>query len=162
VPRAILGALAVALGLFHLRLFWQRLSDQTVLEPWVAGKWLISALLVIGLWRLKAAGFRLFSEKRAGVIWLLALLLHVQLPVVPVSMAPAASGVEPIGLLLALPASASLGAALALALGLALAAFAASPRPGGFLGRGVNTLRLGVQLAGVLPSHLSRPPPLTR
>ncbi len=157
--QVILGAVAVALALFHLRLFWQRLSDQSVLEPWVATKWLVSGLLVFGLWRLKAAGFRLFSGKRAGVIWLLALLLHVQLPMAPVSVAPEVSGLEPIGWLLALPASVSLGTALALALGLALAACAASTGLRSFDPRGVCTRKLGAAMAGVPPSHLSRPPP---
>ena len=155
----ILGAVAVALALFHLRLLWERLSDQSVLEPLVAVKWLASALLIVALWRLKATGFRLLSGKRAGVIWLLALLLHIQLPVAPVSVVPELSGLEPIGWLLALPASVSFGAALALALGLALAAFAASARPPSVAIRAVRTRRIGAAMAGVPPSHLSRPPP---
>lgn len=155
--RALAGGAVLALALFHVRLFWQRLSDQSVLEPVVAAKWLVTALVLYGLWRLKAGGHRLLAGRRAGVFWLVALLLHVQLPV-----APAAELTESaeLGWLFALPATVSVGAAVALALGLVLALRArASARPPR-VALEISTHRLGRPVAGSLPGLLSRPPPV--
>lgn len=158
--RALLGAVAVALAIFHARLLWQRLSDQTVFEPFVAAKWLVTGVLLLALWRLKANGHQLFLGRRAGVIWLLALLLHVQLPVVPVGAAALPEGGEPVGWLFALPVGVSVGAALAVVLGLALAAAALGSSNRSPASRAVRTRRRGVTLLGSLPSLASRPPPL--
>ncbi len=155
--RALAGGAVLALALFHVRLFWQRLSDQSVLEPVVAAKWLVTALVLYGLWRLKAGGHRLLAGRRAGVFWLVALLLHVQLPV-----APAAELTESaeLGWLFALPATVSLGAAVALALGLGLAAWARAVERPPHAGVAVSTHRLGKPVAGSLLALASRPPPL--
>ncbi len=155
--RAVVGSVALALALFHLRLFWERVSDQSVLEPVVAAKWLLTALVLGGLWRLKARGYRLLAGRRAGVFWLLALLLHVQLPVAP---AAELTGPVDLGWLFALPATVSVGAAVALALGLVLALRArASARPPR-VALEISTHRLGRPVAGSLPGLLSRPPPV--
>lgn len=154
---AFVGSAVLALVVFHLRLFWQRLTDQSVLEPVVAAKWLITALLLSGLWRLRARGYRLLAGKRAAVFWLLALLLHVQLP-----LAPAADLTGPVelGWLFALPATASFGTAVALALGLTLAALlAAAARPTGPT-LTLNGRRLGRPLVRSLPAVACRPPPI--
>lgn len=157
--RIALGVSALALVLFHLRLLWLRVSDQTVLEPWIAAKWLASALLVVALWRLKVAGRRLFTGKRAAVIWLVALLLHVQLPVAPSAASPLTGALEPGSWLMALPVGVSMGAALALALALGLALLAAATPRRAVTGLRASTLRLGAPLAGASPTLVSRPPP---
>ena len=157
--RALLGAVAAALAIFHARLLWQRLSDQTVFEPYVAAKWLVTGLLLLALWRLRAGGHQLFVGRRAGVLWLLALLLHVQLPVVPVAAAAVPLGTEPAAWLFALPVGVSVGAALAVVLGLALAAALLGSTSYSQASHAVRTRRRGATLQGVLPLLASRPPP---
>lgn len=158
--RVVLCALVapglLGLVLFHLHLLWQRLSDQSVLEPVVAGKWLVTLLLLAVLWRLKTRGYRLLASRPAGVVWLLALLLHVQLPMVPASDV---AGLPDLGWLAALPVTASFGAALAVTLGLALTAASSAvvQTPDGALRRG--TRRLGGPLSRSLPALACRPPP---
>ena len=159
MPGALRLALAVGLVWFHVRLLWQRVADQTVFEAAVAVKWLATGLLVLALWRLRAHGHKLFRGRRVGVIWLLALLLHLQLPMVPV-MADAAepTTVEPIGWLWSIPAV--FGTSVALALGLLLTiAAAAAPRPPARR-YGTAKRRLGAPVIGSLPALASRPPPL--
>lgn len=156
VVRVFVGTATLGLVLFHLRLLWQRFSDQTVLEPMVAAKWLATALVVGGLWRLKVRGHRLVTGRRAGVLWLLALLLHVQLPVaVPTDL----SGPVDLGWLFALPATASFGAVVVLTLGLTLAALAAAAVRPAEGGARPNPRRLGRPLARALPAVSCRPPP---
>ncbi len=152
-------AAVVALALFHLRLFWQRLSDLSVLEPQIAFKWLASAALVVALWRMRRAGRRLLSGRRAGVIWLLALLLHVQLPMA----LPAESltgDLERVGWLLVLPVGLSASAVVTQMIGLALTALLLSRVVRPSRHRTATTTRLRAPLAGVLPSLSCRPPPL--
>lgn len=154
--RILAGSLTLGLVLFHLRLLWLRVSDQSVLEPVILAKWVITAVLLAALWRLRTSGFRLLTDKRAGVIWLLALLLHIQAPVIPES---ALTGPADLGWLFALPATVSFGAAVAITLGLALAALLSAEvrPPDGALRR--STRRLGGPLARSLPALSCRPPP---
>ncbi len=150
------GALALGLVLLHLRLLWQRLSDQSVLEPVVAAKWLATVILLAALWRLRARGYRLLTGRPAGIIWLLALLLHIQAPVVPASQM---TGPVDIGWLFALPATVSVGAVVAITLGVALASLlGSSVRPPVAVLR-LRTRRRGGPVMGSLAAIACRPPP---
>ncbi len=154
--RALLPAVALVLVLFHLRLFWQHLIDQSVLEPVVAVKWLLSAFLVAGLWRLRMRGYRLLGGRRAGVFWLVALLLHVQVPVAP---AGDITGAPDLGWVFALPATVSLGATLALTLGFAVAIRAAAAFRPAARALTLASRSSGGPLLGSLPILACRPPP---
>jgi hypothetical protein len=83
VSRAAVGLLRIAaiisvaaLGLFHVRLFWERLAEGQLLDPAVALRWGGAALLVMGLAVLSRRGTPLFRGRRAVVVWTLVALLH--------------------------------------------------------------------------------------
>lgn len=155
--RWALGAGVAALGLFHLRLLWSRLTDATMFEPVVAVKWFAAALLLASLWWMRARGHKLFGGRRAAILWLIAVLLHVQLPAPLAS--PLADGAESAGWLLALPVGVSLGVGLAHGLARLLSgAFAAAAPPRAT--RGPRLLSRLRPLVGALPALYSRPPPL--
>lgn len=152
----------VLLVYFHALLFWQRLSDLTLFEPGVALHWLGSLALLFGSYMLRRRGVPLLWGRRAAVLWLLVLLLHVSLPA-PVHLEPAtlfepdsaASG------LLVLPAAAGLAllaVRLLRALRRAFRRAAAGPaarhrvRPG--------PPRLARVSSGFASARFARPPPL--
>jgi hypothetical protein len=158
-----LASTAAALALFHVWLLWKAAVDQSLLEPIVALKWLAAVLLLIAVWQLRRAGHLVFRGHRAGVFWLLVLLLHVQLPMAPVSDDPAAtaSEVHAASWPWALPTGVSLGASLALGLGLFLLA---AGRVAVLAPRRQWTVavhRRGRPLAGSIPALACRPPPLS-
>ena len=95
------------------------MADASLLEPAVAAKWLAAIALCAGFLGLRRRA-RTMLSRRAGVLWLVALLLHVPLPA-PAALT-ATGPVDALGAqwLLALPAGLSLGAAILL-VGLALA-----------------------------------------
>lgn len=159
VARVALGVVAAVLGLFHLRLLWSRLSDATMFEPVVAVKWFAAALLLASLWWMRARGHQLFGGRRAAILWLVAILLHVQLPA-PLASPVADGAVESTGWLLALPVGVSLGVGLARGLARllsgAVGASLVPPRPD----RAPSLLSRLTPLVGALPALYSRPPPL--
>ena len=69
---AILGLTA-----FHGILLWQRVLDLSLLKPIPAIRWLATAALIVGLYRLHHRGVSLVRGRGAVVLWLLVLLLHV-------------------------------------------------------------------------------------
>jgi multisubunit Na+/H+ antiporter MnhB subunit len=67
---------AVALVIFHLVLFWDQIADGRLLDPAVAVRWGVSALLLAALAALRRAGVPLLWGRRALVVWVLVALLH--------------------------------------------------------------------------------------
>jgi hypothetical protein len=67
---------SLALVLFHLYLFWDRLIGGDLFDPAVALRWLAAAGLVSALVILRRMGVPLTSGRKACVVWLLAVLLH--------------------------------------------------------------------------------------
>ena len=159
--RAGLGAITVALALFHVWLLWKSVSDQSLYEPVVATKWLVAALLLVAVWRLRSTGHLVFRGHRAGVFWLLVLLLHVQLPLAPVAEGAVATATQvgAGGWLWALPATVSLGASLAFAFGLFWLASGRVPVRVPRRRWEVAARRLGTPVTGVIPALACRPPP---
>ncbi len=97
----LLTALLIA---FHAVLLWQRVLDLSLFKPVPAIRWLATAALLIGLYRLRRRGVSPLRGRTAIVLWLLVLLLHVSfwgpLPAATSTFEDWAAG----GLLLALPA----------------------------------------------------------
>jgi hypothetical protein len=84
-------ALTAVLTIFHGRLLWQRLNDGSLLQPVVVARWVLSALLVLALLQLWSKGLPVLRGRRAGVLWLVVVVLHA---VAPGGSLPA---VEPVG-----------------------------------------------------------------
>lgn len=143
-------ALTAGLAVFHGGLLWQRLTDGSLLQPVVVVRWAVSALLVLALYRLWSRGLPVVRGRRAGVLWMVVVLLHA------ISPGGAALEAEPV-------AEGVLPAALAilafLALGLA-AALIDRPLP---FRRSRPRRRAGSRRAGVgwFPVLFSRPPPVS-
>lgn len=97
----LLTALLIA---FHAVLLWQRVLDLSLFKPVPAIRWLATAALLIGLYRLRRRGVSPLRGRTAIVLWLLVLLLHVSfwgpLPAATSTFEDWAGA----GLLLALPA----------------------------------------------------------
>lgn len=72
------GALLFAyLAAFHALLLWQRILNLSLFEPVPALRWLATLALLVALFRLRHQGVSLVRGRRALVVWLLILLLHV-------------------------------------------------------------------------------------
>jgi hypothetical protein len=67
---------ALALMVFHLALFWDQIGDGRLLDPAVAARWGMSALLLVALTALRRAGVPMLWGRRALVVWVLVALLH--------------------------------------------------------------------------------------
>lgn len=99
-------ALTAALAVFHGQLLWQRLSDGSLLQPMVVARWAASALLVLVLLQLWSRGVPLLRGRRAGVLWLVVVLLHAMAPggavpgAVP-AVGPTLEGMLPVALAMA-------------------------------------------------------------
>jgi hypothetical protein len=97
---------ALGLVVFHGALFWNQIGEGRLLDPAVAARWSMAALLLMAMAALRRAGVPLLWGRRALVVWVLIALLHW-------TAAPAADGGTPahggaIGLLFVdLPAGAS-------------------------------------------------------
>lgn len=106
IQRRLLGAggfaATAALAVFHGQLLWQRLSDGSLLQPIVVTRWVASALLILVLLRLWSRGLPLLRGRRAGILWMLVVLLHAMAPggAVP-AVGPAAEGMLPVALAMA-------------------------------------------------------------
>jgi len=66
----------VAIGVFHLYLFWDRLAAGDLLDPSIALRWLSAAGLVLALVLLRRMRIPLTTGRKACVVWLLVVLLH--------------------------------------------------------------------------------------
>jgi hypothetical protein len=75
---------ALALAIFHIFLFWDRLVGGDLFDPAIALRWLAAAGLVSALAALRRMGVSLASGRKAFVIWLLVVLLHASGRSVPV------------------------------------------------------------------------------
>jgi hypothetical protein len=84
----------LALGVFHLYLFWDRLVGGDLLEPAVALRWLSAAGLVSALAILRRMGVPLTRGRKAGVVWLLVVLLHASGRATPVLPPETANGFD--------------------------------------------------------------------
>ena len=89
---------------FHAFLLWQRLLDLSLLKPGPAIRWLATAALLVGLYRLHRQGASLIRGRNAAVIWLLVLLLHASFWGPLADPASTTDGWTTTGLLFALPA----------------------------------------------------------
>jgi len=97
----LLTALLIA---FHAVLLWQRVLDLSLFKPVPAIRWLATAALLIGLYRLRRRGVYLLRGRTAIVLWLLVLLLHVSFWGPLPAATSTCEGWAGTGLLLALPA----------------------------------------------------------
>lgn len=86
LPLMLVGAFLVY---FHALLLWQRVTDQTLFEPLVGLRWLGSLALLLGWYALQRRDIPLLWGRRAAVLWLLVLLLHVSFPA-PANLDPVA------------------------------------------------------------------------
>ena len=93
--------LAAVVTVFHGRLLWQRLIDGSLLQPIVVARWALSALLVVALLRLWSKGLPILRGRRAGVVWMVVVLLHAFAPggSLP-AVGPVADGMLPAALAL--------------------------------------------------------------
>ena len=104
-----LASAAIALAWFHIGLLWDRLTDLGSLESATALRWLLAAFLILALARLRHLGIPLFWGRRALVLWILVLLLHLQDPYgATQALADAGDGLASEQLLLVLPVSITL------------------------------------------------------
>lgn len=143
-------ALTAVLTLFHGGLLWQRLTDGSLLQPVVVTRWAMSALLVLALYRLWSRGLPLLRGRRAGVLWMVVVLLHAFSPGgAALEAEPVAEGVLPAAL--AILAFLACGLAAALVDGVAPIS---RPRPR----HRAEARRAG---AGWYPVLFSRPPPVS-
>jgi hypothetical protein len=73
---ASIAVSVLALVVFHLLLFWNQIGDGRLLDPAVALRWGLSAVLLVVLTGLRRAGVPFFRGRRALVVWVLVALLH--------------------------------------------------------------------------------------
>ncbi len=163
--RHALGVALVVLGgglvAFHAVLLWRRVASFTLLEPWVALRWAVSVLILMGLFRLRRAGVPVFWGRKALIIWLTVLLLHLGSVLPGASDVDLTAGLGPANaFLFILPAPATLAFAVGLALGLAAALLSGSAPglPKRTAWRRIGPFRRATLLA-CCPNLLSRPPP---
>lgn len=74
--RAAMVAMVALLSLFHLALLGEQVADGSLLDPAIAGEWVVGLLLLLGLVRLRRAGLSLMRGRAALVLWLLLAVLH--------------------------------------------------------------------------------------
>ena len=147
----------LALVAFHAALFWSQIGSGRLLDPAVAVRWGMGALLLAVLAALGRAGVPLLWGRRALIVWMLVALIHV-------TAAPAAdpagitsSSAQTTQILVDVPsAAAGLLFAATLALLLLLGSHAAPPavramRAGWIPSTGAQTPILGRHLASRAP-----------
>jgi hypothetical protein len=66
----------LALVVFHAALFWNHVGEGRLLDPAVAARWGMGALLLLAMVVLRRAGVPLLWGRRALVVWVLVALLH--------------------------------------------------------------------------------------
>jgi hypothetical protein len=150
---------AFALVVFHAALFWNQMGDGRLLDPAVAARWGIGALLLLALAALRRAGVPMLWGRRALVVWVLVALLHWAAVPAPDGGTPERAGAMAL-LLVDLPAGASatlLTTSLFLLLLLRARVARHAARP-----LGVSLPSAAVWHAPLLSRHLASraPPPL--
>ncbi len=121
--RTAAGAGVAGLVAFHGWLLWDRLAGGDLLDPGVAFRWSVAALLVLALAGLQRAGAPLVRGRRALVVWLLVALLHWSTGTTAAPTAALTS--SPASVIFVLPTT---GAAALMGLGLLAALIAARRR----------------------------------
>jgi hypothetical protein len=61
---------------FHAWLLWTHLVGGKALEPQIAVRWIVAAVVLVGFRALQRRGMSLFWGKRAVVLWLLVVVIH--------------------------------------------------------------------------------------
>ncbi len=61
---------------FHGWLLWSHLVGGQALEPQIAVRWIVAAVILVGFRALRRHGLSLFWGKRAVVLWLLVVVIH--------------------------------------------------------------------------------------
>ena len=142
---------------FHAALFWNHVGEGRLLDPAVAARWGMGALLLLAMVVLRRAGVPLLWGRRALVVWVLVALLHW-------TAAPAddggtlAHGGAVALLLVDVPAGASVAFLVASLFLLLLLRARAAPRSTRALG--VSPASAALRHAPILSRHLaSRAPP---
>jgi len=95
---------SLALVVFHISLFWERLIGGDLVDPAVALRWLAAAGLVAALVFLRRMGVPVASGRKAFVLWLLVLLLHASGGRAPAASSDLQTGVDA-GLIFVLPST---------------------------------------------------------
>jgi hypothetical protein len=141
---------------FHGWLLALRIVERQAFEPATAGRWVLALLVIAGFRALGRRGLPIFSGRRAIVLWLLVVIIHV-------SAAWHGGGAV---LANAIPESVTALAQLSIATaagGVALLAAltaAARPRPGGRPALPVPAFIAGLPSTGLVFRFSPRPPPL--
>ena len=93
-----------ALVAYHLVLFWDRVADQSLFQPQVALRWLLTLVFVWVAWRFRGAGVPILRGRKALVFWLMVALLHASFvgPLAEEGLGTSAEGGE-LSLLLVVP-----------------------------------------------------------
>lgn len=152
-----MGVSALGLVIFHVALFWNHIGEGRLLDPAVATRWGIGALLLLALAALRRAGVSLLWGRRALVVWVLVALLHWTAAPAADGGAAARGGAMAL-LLVDFPAGASVTLLAASLLLLILLRARAAPRSTRALGVSLPTAAL--RHAPLLGRHLaSRAPP---
>lgn len=76
VLHGLVVAAAVTLVGFHAWLLWTHLTLGSLLEPGVAFRWAVAGGLLAAFTWLRRTGVPLVSGRKAGVLWVLVVLLH--------------------------------------------------------------------------------------
>lgn len=103
------GLAAVALALFHLQLLLDRIANLANLQLDIALRWILTAVVLGSIAKLRRNGISVFWGRPALVLWILVLLIHIQVPLgTSWHTADGAEAVPADELLLILPVSLSL------------------------------------------------------
>jgi hypothetical protein len=77
------GWTVLALLAQHGLLLLQRVSDGSLLEPAVLGRWVVGLVLVLALLALRRSGVPLVRGREAAAFWLIVLIFHTAIAGVP-------------------------------------------------------------------------------
>lgn len=155
---AALGSVALLTG-FHLDLLLERLLDGTVLNPAVAGEWLLSLCILWLFWKFRRRGEPLLWSRKALALWFVVVLIHA------VAVVPEADGGQRLALDRELLLGVPLGAALVALVASTVGPWAARRTRARALGRGrrlswPSTLALRPAPVALAPAPRAPPLPL--
>jgi len=150
----------VALAAFHAWLLAAQLAGGQLFEPAVAVRWLAGALILSGFAALRRLGVPLLRGRKAIVLWLFVVLLHLNVIASPTDFAASMSAAIPEAVT-GLAAPAALAPFFA-AVGLLFLARASRAHAGGLRVSGFCPARpalRGGPRSGYIPQSSTRPPP---
>lgn len=153
-------AVVLLLAAYHLVLFWDRVADQSLFQPQVALRWLLTLAFLRVAWRFRAAGVPIFRGRRALVFWLMVALLHASFvgPLAEDGRLAGAGGAE-LSLLFTAPAVLIAGLVLALMTRRVFGGSTVAPATGATKRLDAGPASRFVAQAGFLPTLCRRPPP---